>query len=88
MSYNSNRSLNGNANLEIDTLTLTEWIGALSIEGDIGSAGQVLKKNANSNNIEWGVDTPGSLSAVTPIVLNGTQLSFNPNLSSLNLIAA
>ena len=70
-----NKSLNGNNIGEFDSIDLTQWTGALTIEGASGTAGQVLKKNATTNKIEWGSDTPGSLSATSPIVLTGTNLA-------------
>ena len=74
-----NKSLNGNNIGEFDRIDLTQWTGALTIEGASGTAGQVLKKNATTNKIEWGVDTPGSLSATSPIVLTGTNLALGTN---------
>ena len=74
-----NKSLNGNNIGEFDSIDLTQWTGALTIEGSSGTAGQVLKKNATTNKIEWGVDTPGSLSATSPIVLTGTNLALGTN---------
>ena len=74
-----NKSLNGNNIGEFDSIDLTQWTGALTIEGASGTAGQVLKKNATTNKIEWGSDTPGSLSATSPIVLTGTNLALGTN---------
>ena len=70
-SVGSNKSLNGNNVGEFDSIDLTQWTGALTIEGASGTAGQVLKKNATTNKIEWGVDTPG-----------GTTLSLGTNFGS------
>ena len=81
-SVGSNKSLNGNNIGEFDSIDLTQWTGALTIEGASGTAGQVLKKNATTNKIEWGADTPGSLSASSPIVLTGTTLSLGTNFGS------
>ena len=79
------RSLNGNKTGSFDIVDLTEWSGALTIQGYEGTAGQVLKKNPTTNKIEWGADTPGNLSVVAPILLTGNQLSLDDDFGSQSI---
>lgn len=68
------RTTDGLSDGDFDTIDLSQGETSLTIGGESGTAGQILKKDAN-NIIEWGDEQ--TITATLPIVFNNGNVSFD-----------
>ena len=71
------KTLTGEDDLEVDRINI-------GVNSNFGTSGQILKKSSTDNSLTWGEET--NYSATLPIVLTGTNLSFDTGNPQSNTI--
>jgi hypothetical protein len=76
------KTITGEDTLEVDELNIVG--DGIGINGNFGQAGQVIKKSAIDNSINW--DDEQQFTAVLPIILTGGQISFDSSSAGSNKV--
>ena len=74
-SDNSRKTLSGTRTLTADILNLPNSVNALRIKGNSGTAGQILKKNDDTNKLEWNEEQ--TITATLPITITNNVVDFD-----------